>query len=119
MKHINKPMFFIMLSPFYLLFLISLVGMSVGSVAWSNVVYSSILIVVAAWSFSRYHIAFHVLGLLIFSLMGLGLIQTTLQNPVRTGPWKFNIYTGAALIIFGALAFIYDVINLVKKKYRK
>ncbi len=108
----NKPMFFLLLIPFYLLLLVLLIGLTMGSIEWLRFFGLSVLILSAAWSLSRKGgLWINALGLLIFAVLGGALIYTTLEQPERLGPWTINVYFGALLILLGLVAFVYDVIK--------
>ncbi len=114
----NKPMFFLLLLPFYLLVLVLLIGLSIGSIEWLRFFGLSFLIIAAAWGLSRKGcLWFNAAGLIIFAALGGTLIYTTLAQPMRMGPWKINIYFGALLILMGVCAFAYDLIEHSRAKH--
>ncbi len=108
----NKPMFFLLLLPFYLLVLVLLIGLSIGSIEWLRFFGPSFLIIAAAWGLSRRDcLWFNAAGLIIFAALGGALIYTTLAQTERMGPWKIDIYFGVLLILLGIGAFVYDLIK--------
>jgi hypothetical protein len=114
---INKPMFFILLIPFYLLILISFIGISAGSVEWLTFVFYALLMIMAAWGLRRKNsIVINIIGLLLFTGMGMSLIYPALTQTVRVGPWTINIYIGVLLILWGLVAFIYDIVKSKAKR---
>lgn len=110
-------MFFILLIPFYLLILISFIGISAGSVEWLTFVFYALLMIMAAWGLSRKNrIVINIIGLLLFTGMGMSLIYPALTQTVRVGPWTINIYIGVLLILWGLVAFIYDIVKSKAKR---
>lgn len=111
-KH-SKPMFFILLIPFYFLILSCLFGMSIGSIEWIMALEDALVLIVAAWGLSRYNsLVINIIGLIFFVIPGANLIYSSLTKTTRIGPWTLSIYLGVILILFGLIAFIYDIIKL-------
>ena len=113
----NKPMFFVLLTPLYLLLLTCLIGMSMGSIEWLDSAFTALVIILAAWGLSRENgIFIHIIGLLLFIGLGVQLIYPTLIQPEHIGPWTINIYVGVALVLWGLIAFVYDIVRLNSKR---
>lgn len=55
LKKNSKPMFYILLTPFYILIQICLIGMSAGSIEWVYVLVYSLSMIIAAWCLSRHN----------------------------------------------------------------
>ena len=112
----NTSMFFILLTPVYLLVFICFIGMSIGSIEWLSSSFIALVSIFAAWGLSRENnIILNIIGLLSFIGLGVSFIYPILNQTERIGPWTINIYAGAALAIFGLVAFIYDVIKICRK----
>ncbi len=116
LKKNSKAMFFTLLIPLYFEILICFFGISVGGVEWVPVLESSILFLLAAWSLSRNKFfIINLAGFLIYAVMGGRLIYSTLTNTNYIGPWTLNLYTGAALLLFGLLAFAFATVRFFKQ----
>lgn len=112
----STSMFFILLTPVYLLFFICLIGMSIGSIEWLSSSFIALVSIFAAWGLSRENnIILNIVGLLSFIGLGASFIYPILNKTERIGPWTINIYAGVALTIFGLIAFIYDVVKICRK----
>ncbi|EPR10078.1 hypothetical protein [Ruminiclostridium papyrosolvens] len=117
LKRNNKTMFFILLIPVYFVILLCFFGISVGGVEWILALECSILFFWAAWSLSRNNnLIINLTGFMIYAIMGGKLIYSTLTNTDYIGPWTLNIYVGAALLLFGLLAFAFATVRFVKGK---
>ena len=115
LKKNNRTMFFTLLIPLYFVILICLFGISVGGVEWILALECSLLLFLAAWSLSRNNnLIINLAGFIIYAIMGGNLIYSTLTNTNHIGPRTLNIYIGAALILFGLLAFAYATARFVK-----
>jgi len=107
-------MFFILLTPLYLLIFICLIGMSMGSVEWLSATFIAFVIMVSAWGLSKKNSIFtNMIGLLCFIGLSVYLIYPTLTQTERIGPWTISIYAGATLALMGLIAFAYDIIKLM------
>ena len=49
----SKSMFFVLLTPLYFLFIMCLIGMSIGSIEWLDSAVIAFVIILAAWGLSR------------------------------------------------------------------
>jgi hypothetical protein len=120
LKRNNKSMFFILLAPLYLLLFICLIGMSMGSVEWLYMAFIAIIIILAAWGLSRENSIFiNMIGLLFMTGLGTYFIYPTLVRTDRIGPWTISIYVGSALVLWGFIAFIYDIAKLKNDSKQK
>jgi len=91
--------------------------MSAGSVEWLNFVFYALLLIIAAWGLSRKNsIMINIIGLLLFTGMGMSLIYPALAGTIHVGPWTINIYIGVILILWGVVAFVYDIVKLKSKR---
>lgn len=112
----NTSMFFILLTPVYLLLFVCLIGMSIGSIEWLSSSFIAIVSIFAAWALSREnHIILNIIGVLSFIGLGGSFIYPILNQTERIGPWTINIYAGVALAFLGLVAFIYDIVKIYKK----
>lgn len=91
--------------------------MSAGSIDWIYFTYIAIVILLAAWGLSREKsIIVNITGLLLLLGLGTSIIYPTLNRTERIGPWTINLYVGATLMLWGLIAFIYDVTKFVLKR---
>lgn len=113
----SKPMFFTLLIPFYCLILFCLIGMNIGKVDWFSATVSALSMIIAAWGMSRYNsIILNIVGLILFIAIGASVIYSPFRQTIRYGPWKSCIYIGAAIILLGLIAFIFDIIYIKNKR---
>lgn len=93
-------MFYIFLTPLYLLLFVCLMGMSMGSVEWLNAAFIAFVIIIAAWGPSKENSIFiNIVGLLCFISLGVYFICPALTRTECIGPWTINIYAGATLVL--------------------
>jgi NADH:ubiquinone oxidoreductase subunit 6 (subunit J) len=53
----------------------------------------------------------NIIGLLLFTGMGISLIYPALTQTERVGPWTINVYLGVILILWGFVAFVFDIVK--------
>ncbi len=112
LKKNSKPMFFILLIPFYFLILICVFGMSVGGIDWLSALLSAMSMILAAWGLSRLNnLVINTIGLMFYAIMGGNVIYSTLTRTTRMGLWSIEVYTGIVLILFGLVPFVYNIIK--------